>query len=84
VTSGTLIPGDTGSPDSVLHREPGFPGDSGNPEFRVTQETWSPPGFLQPGHYSSLPTPIFQPIATQGMYNFRFTILINTNNTSNY
>jgi len=39
---------------------------------------------LQPGHYSSLPAPKFQPTATQGMYIFRFTILINTNNTSNY
>ena len=36
------------------------------------------------GHYSSLPAANFQPTATQGMYNFRFTILINTNNTSNY
>ena len=25
-----------------------------------------------------------QPTTNQGMYNFRFTILINTNNTSNY
>jgi len=39
---------------------------------------------LQPGHYSSLTTPNLQPTANQGMYNFRFTILINTNNTSSY
>ena len=39
---------------------------------------------LQLGHYSSLPAPNLQPTANQGMYNFRFTILINTNNTSNY
>jgi len=39
---------------------------------------------LQPGHYSSLTAPNLQPTANQGMYNFRFTILINTNNTSNY
>ena len=38
---------------------------------------------LQPRHYSSLTTPNPQPTANQGMYNFRFTILINTN-TSNY
>ena len=36
------------------------------------------------GHHSSLPAPNFQPTATQVMYNFRFTTLINTNNTSNY
>ena len=30
---------------------------------------------LQPGHYSSLPAPNYQPIATQGVYSFRFTIL---------
>jgi len=39
---------------------------------------------LQPGHYSSLPVPNLQPTANQGMYNFRFTILINTNDTLNY
>ena len=39
---------------------------------------------LQPEHYSSLTAPKLQPTATQGMYNFRFTILINTNNTLNY
>ena len=39
---------------------------------------------LQPGHYSSLTAPNLQPIANQGMYSFRFTILINTNSTSNY
>jgi hypothetical protein len=39
---------------------------------------------LQPGHYSSLTAPNLQSRASQGMYNFRFTILINTNNTSNY
>jgi len=39
---------------------------------------------LQPGHYSSLTAPNLQPTANQDMYNFRFTILINTNNTSNY
>jgi len=39
---------------------------------------------LQPGSYSSLAAPNFQPTATQGMYNFRFTILINTNNTTNH
>ena len=39
---------------------------------------------LQPGHFSNLTTHNLQPTATQGMYNFRFTILINTNNTSNF
>ena len=39
---------------------------------------------LQPGHYSSLNAPNLQPTANQAMYNFRFTILSNTNNTSNY
>jgi len=39
---------------------------------------------VQPGHYSSLTTPNLLPTANQGMYNFRFTILSNTNNTSNY
>ena len=35
-------------------------------------------------HYSSLTAPNLQRTANQGMYNFIFTILINTNNTSNY
>ena len=36
-------------------------------------------------HYSSLTAPNLQPTANQGMYyNFRCTILINTNNTSSY
>jgi hypothetical protein len=39
---------------------------------------------LQPGHYSSLTAPNLQPTANQGMYNFRYTILINTNHISNY
>ena len=39
---------------------------------------------LQPGHYASLTAPNLQPTANQGMYNFRFTVLINNNNTSNY
>jgi len=39
---------------------------------------------LQPKHYSNLTAPKFQPAATQRTYNFRLTILINTNNTSNY
>jgi len=39
---------------------------------------------LQPWHYSTLTTPILQHTANQGMYNFRFIILINTNNTLNY
>ena len=39
---------------------------------------------LQPGHYSSLTAPQLQPTANQGMYSFGFTILSNTNNTSNY
>ena len=38
---------------------------------------------LQPGHYSTLTTPNLQLTANQGMYNFRFTVLINTNNTLN-
>jgi len=39
---------------------------------------------LQPGHYSRLTARNLQPTANQGIYNFRFTILINTNNTSTY
>jgi len=39
---------------------------------------------LQIWHYSRLTAPHLQHKANQGMYNFRFTILINTNNTSNY
>jgi len=39
---------------------------------------------LQPGHYSSLTAPNLQTTANQGMYNSRFAILINTNNTSDY
>jgi hypothetical protein len=39
---------------------------------------------LQPGHYSSLTAPKLQPTANQGMYNFRFRTLMNTNNASNY
>jgi len=39
---------------------------------------------LQPGHYSSLTAPNLQHTANHGMYNFRFTVLMNTNNTSNY
>ena len=39
---------------------------------------------LQPGHYSNLTAPNLQPTANQGIYSFKFTILINTNNTSNY
>jgi len=39
---------------------------------------------LQPGHYSSLTAPNLQPTVNQGMYNLRFTTLMNTNNTSNY
>ena len=39
---------------------------------------------LQAGHYSSLTAPNLQHTANQGMYNFRFTVLMNTNNTSNY
>jgi len=39
---------------------------------------------LQPGHYSSLTAPNLQHTANQGMYNFRFTILMNTNKTSNH
>jgi len=39
---------------------------------------------LQPGHYSGLPAPNFQPTATQGMCSFRFTTLITTSNTSNH
>jgi len=38
---------------------------------------------LQPGHYTKLTAPNLQPTANQGMYNFKFTILINTNNISN-
>jgi len=41
-------------------------------------------GHHQGGVYKGKQTPNFQPTATQGMYNLRFTILINTNNTSNY
>jgi len=56
----------------------------GNPQPLPT--TWKDQSCfsLQPGHYSSLPIPNLQPTANQGMYKFRFTILINTNNTSNY
>ena len=39
---------------------------------------------LQPGHYSNLPAPNLRPTANQGMYNFRFTVLTNTKNSSNY
>jgi hypothetical protein len=39
---------------------------------------------LQPEHYSSLTAPNLQSTANQGMYIFRFTVLINTNNTLNY
>jgi len=39
---------------------------------------------LQPRHHSSPTTPNLQHTANQGMYNFRFTILMNTSNTSNY
>jgi len=35
-------------------------------------------------HYSSLTAPNLQHTANQGLYNFRFTILMNINNTSNY
>jgi len=53
-------------------------------------ETFVPrPSHKASGHssqtnYSSVPAPNLQPTTTQGMYNFRFTILINSNNTSNY
>jgi hypothetical protein len=39
--------------------------------------------FLKAQHVSGTTMPI-QPTANQGTYNFRFTILINTNDTSNY
>jgi len=58
-----------------------------NPKFHSPPHiTWKDHSCfsLQPGHYSSLTEPNLQPTANQGMYNFRFTILINTNNTSNY
>ena len=38
---------------------------------------------LQPRHYSSQTAPNLQHTANQVMYNFRFTILMNANNTSN-
>ena len=48
--------------------------------------TWKDQSYfsLQPGHYPSLTAPNLQPTANQGTYNFRYAILINTNNTSNY
>jgi len=39
---------------------------------------------LQPGHYSSLTAPNLQHTANQGLHNFRFTVLMNTDNTSSY
>ena len=39
---------------------------------------------LQPGHYSNLTAPNLQHTVKQGTYNFKFTVLMNTKNTSNY
>ena len=63
-----------------------------NPLFKTTinphpsHTTWKDQSCfsLQPGHFSNLTALNVQPNATQGMYNFKFTILINTNYTSNH
>jgi len=68
-----------------------YPGEP-NPLFQMAinpqppHTTWKDQSYfsLQPGHYSTLTAPNLQPTANQGMYNFRFSIPINTNNTSNY